>query len=329
MGTSNSQTAVVGIVWYQVFNFLGVVASRQAEKGKGSGSKHQQQQLQQLQQQRCSTAIEAGALGFADNADRTEGTEYEMFVLTTIKDTVKVAPGTFSGDSLDVLTAQIEAKFADRVIANVGLCVALHSYETIGDPYVYPSDGAAHYKVRFRLLVFRPFVGEILAGKVSSCTEHGIKVSLDFFEHASIPKDLLQSPSKFTRGEWVWSYPDGDADDDGEGAKEGSDAEETTFSLALHDEVRFRVRTLEFTQVTSTATGRLQATTVSTARGGGASGAVAGGAGGGGAGEGGAGARVRERGTSVDLTSVEEAPSAMTITGSMNEEGLGLLSWWE
>lgn len=37
----------------------------------------------------------------------------------------------------------------------------------------------------------------------------------------------------------------------------------------------------------------------------------------------------RERGTSVDLTSVEEAPSAMTITGSMNEEGLGLLSWWE
>ncbi|CAN0474138.1 unnamed protein product, partial [Hapterophycus canaliculatus] len=37
----------------------------------------------------------------------------------------------------------------------------------------------------------------------------------------------------------------------------------------------------------------------------------------------------RERGTSVDLTDVQEAPSAMTITGSMNEEGLGLLSWWE
>ena len=59
----------------------------------------------------------------------------------------QVAPGTFNGDSLDVLTAQIEAKFADRVIANVGLCISLHSYESIGDPYVYPSDGAAHYKV--------------------------------------------------------------------------------------------------------------------------------------------------------------------------------------
>lgn len=59
----------------------------------------------------------------------------------------QVAPSKFSGDALDVLTAQIEGKFADRVIANVGLCICLHSYESIGDPYVYPSDGAAHYKV--------------------------------------------------------------------------------------------------------------------------------------------------------------------------------------
>lgn len=61
---------------------------------------------------------------------------------------LQVAPSKFNGDALGVLTAQIEAKFADRVIANVGFCVCLHSYESIGDPYVYPSDGAAHYKVR-------------------------------------------------------------------------------------------------------------------------------------------------------------------------------------
>lgn len=39
--------------------------------------------------------------------------------------------------------------------------------------------------------------------------------------------------------------------------------------------------------------------------------------------------RGRERGMSVDLSSVDDALSAMTITGSMNEEGLGLVSWWE
>ncbi|CAM9478944.1 unnamed protein product [Scytosiphon promiscuus] len=262
-----------------------------------------------------------------------------MFVLATIKDTVKVAPSKFSGEALDVLTAQIEEKFADRVIANVGLCVCLHSYESIGDPYVYPSDVAEEWRVRFRMLVFRPFVGEILAGKVSSCTKQGIKVSLDFFENASIPTDLLQSPSVFVRGEWIWSYPDPDAEEGaekGEGGGSGAEdgEEDASFALALHDEVRFRVRTLEFTQVTSTATGRLQATTVSTARGaGGAAGGMAagrlGGMGGGAAGNGAEPSVVRERGTSVDLTDVQEAPSAMTITGSMNEEGLGLLSWWE
>lgn len=50
-------------------------------------------------------------------------------------------------------------------------------------------------QVRFRILVFRPFIGEILSGRVSCCTKQGIKISLDFFENASIPKELLQSPS--------------------------------------------------------------------------------------------------------------------------------------
>lgn len=63
--------------------------------------------------------------------------------------------------------------------------------------------------------------------------------------------------SNSARGEWVWSYPDPDAEEgegDGEGGGskggEGSGTEnDDSFSLALHDEVRFRVRTLEFTQV--------------------------------------------------------------------------------
>lgn len=61
--------------------------------------------------------------------------------------TSQVAPSKFSGNSVDVLTSQIEAKFSDRVIANVGLCLGLHGYESVGDPYIYPSDGSAHYKV--------------------------------------------------------------------------------------------------------------------------------------------------------------------------------------
>lgn len=59
-----------------------------------------------------------------------------------------------------------------------------------------------------------------------------------------------------TRGEWIWSYPDPEGDGEegengggkGEGG-EGSGAEDAAFALALNDEVRFRVRTVDFTQV--------------------------------------------------------------------------------
>lgn len=70
---------------------------------------------------------------------------------------MQVAPSKFGGEPLRIVTDEIEAKFADRVIPNVGLCICLHSYESIGDPYVYPSDGSAHYKA-----------GEPVPGKATS-----------------------------------------------------------------------------------------------------------------------------------------------------------------
>ena len=69
-----------------------------------------------------------------------------LFIFS-VNDWPQVAPSKFTADAKGVVTAEIEAKFADRVIPKVGLCVCLHSYESIGDPYVYPSDGSAHYKV--------------------------------------------------------------------------------------------------------------------------------------------------------------------------------------
>jgi len=45
--------------------------------------------------------------------------------------------------------------------------------------------------VTFRLIVFRPFKGEILTGRISSSTPAGIKVRLDFFEDILIPGYLL------------------------------------------------------------------------------------------------------------------------------------------
>jgi DNA-directed RNA polymerase subunit E'/Rpb7 len=37
--------------------------------------------------------------------------------------------------------------------------------------HVYPNDGAAYFKARFRLVIFRPFVGEVLVGTLTACTK--------------------------------------------------------------------------------------------------------------------------------------------------------------
>jgi DNA-directed RNA polymerase subunit E'/Rpb7 len=37
--------------------------------------------------------------------------------------------------------------------------------------HIYPNDGAAYFKARFRLVVFRPFIGEVLVGTLAACTK--------------------------------------------------------------------------------------------------------------------------------------------------------------
>ena len=45
--------------------------------------------------------------------------------------------------------------------------------------------------VEFRMLVFRPFVGEIITGEIQSSNEKGIRVSLGFFDDIYIDASML------------------------------------------------------------------------------------------------------------------------------------------
>lgn len=109
---------------------------------------------------------------------------------------------------LQVIVEQIELKYLNKVILNAGLGVAFFDFIDIGDPYLYPGEGASVQLVKFRLVVFRPFVGEVLTGRVSSSNKDGLKISLDFFDDVVIPGAFLQSPSEYSAslGLWKWQY---------------------------------------------------------------------------------------------------------------------------
>lgn len=103
---------------------------------------------------------------------------------------------------------QIEVKYSNRVLLDVGLCITFYDFLDIGDPYLYPSEGSSIQLIKFRMIVFRPFVGEILFGTLLKSNKDGIYISMDFFDEIFIPSALLHTPNKYNEhnGLWTWIY---------------------------------------------------------------------------------------------------------------------------
>jgi DNA-directed RNA polymerase III subunit RPC8 len=116
-----------------------------------------------------------------------------MFTLITIKDKVRIAPESFNKEHLSALEDEIHKKYSNKVIDEIGLCISMYDIASVGYPYIYPGDGASHTEVTFRMIIFRPELGQVLTGRVKQCNEvHGVQVSLKFFEDIWVPPHLLR-----------------------------------------------------------------------------------------------------------------------------------------
>ncbi|XP_067127811.1 DNA-directed RNA polymerase III subunit RPC8 [Centruroides vittatus] len=131
-----------------------------------------------------------------------------MFVLAEMKDTVRIPPWLFHLEQNIAIEKELNRKLANKVMMNVGLCIALFDITKLEESYIFPGDGASHTRVHFRYIVFRPFLDEILVGKIKNCSQDGVHVSLGFFDDILIPADSLQHPSQFDEVEqvWFWEY---------------------------------------------------------------------------------------------------------------------------
>ncbi|KAL6747919.1 DNA-directed RNA polymerase II, 19 kDa polypeptide, partial [Haematococcus lacustris] len=135
-----------------------------------------------------------------------------MFVLTAVEEEIRVQPADLNKRPIDAVTEMIEERFFDKVIPNVGLVVSLYDVQSIEGGFIYPNDGAAFFNVKFRIVVFRPFAGEVIVGKLKSCTKEGLHISLTFFEDIFVPEHALQDPSFYNESEkaWVWKWDGND-----------------------------------------------------------------------------------------------------------------------
>lgn len=154
-----------------------------------------------------------------------------MFILVSIFDDVPVLPKNLGSDYKLEVKRQIQAKYVDRVIPNIGLCIEFYEFGEIKEyATIYPGDGMASYndsyfkaknfgepyfKVEFKLIVFQPSVDEWLVGSISRSDKDGINVSLGFFQDVFIPSSnlcLQNSPFVFdpkTQSHvWIWKNKD-------------------------------------------------------------------------------------------------------------------------
>ncbi|EOR00222.1 hypothetical protein E3P92_02914 [Wallemia ichthyophaga] len=137
-----------------------------------------------------------------------------MFILSLVKDTIPVIPSNLNLEPSIAIRDSINSKYSNKILQDVGLSISLHSIIQSSQGYLQHSNGNVYYKVTFNLLVFRPFIGEILLAKVKSTNQHGIIASIDFFDDIWIPKNQLPEISEFDSAEntffWLAGWEDGD-----------------------------------------------------------------------------------------------------------------------
>uniref|UniRef100_A0A915BSW7 BUB1 N-terminal domain-containing protein n=1 Tax=Parascaris univalens TaxID=6257 RepID=A0A915BSW7_PARUN len=132
-----------------------------------------------------------------------------MFVLALMEDTVRIKPHNFGSPFEEVLMKQLNARLTNKIVPGLGLCLFVYDLVEVGVSYILPGDGSTHTRVKFRFVVFRPFVDEIIEGNILSCNNAGLTISLTFFEDIFIPSHRLPQPSIYEEEEqvWYWEYP--------------------------------------------------------------------------------------------------------------------------
>ncbi|KAF3449692.1 hypothetical protein FNV43_RR10423 [Rhamnella rubrinervis] len=192
-----------------------------------------------------------------------------MFYLSRIEHKLRVPPDLHDRPIEEAIKGELQKLFVDKVIANLGLCISVYDIRSITGGFIFPSEGSATYTVVFTLIMFRPFVGEIIAAKLKESNVNGLRLSVGFFDDIYVPVHLLPDPCHHVPDSarrdsviWIWEIMEGENFIDWE------------------DEIRFQVHSITYPPIP------------------------------------------------VEPPKDSKPFSPMVITGSINSDGLGPLTWW-
>ena len=122
-----------------------------------------------------------------------------MFYLAEIEDYVRVEPKLFGMETLDAVKQQLKETYAEHISKELGKVIEIVDVLEVGEGIMIPGDGAAYYKSRFKLLIWKPEMQELCFGVVSEITNFGAFINLGMMQgmiHISQTMDDYVSFSK-------------------------------------------------------------------------------------------------------------------------------------
>ena len=96
-----------------------------------------------------------------------------MFYVAEVEDHVRVEPRHFGLATKDAVSEQLQESYVKTMHKELGFVISVIGVADVGEGVIIPGDGAAYYKSKFTVLVWRPELHELIPGTIKEITNFG------------------------------------------------------------------------------------------------------------------------------------------------------------
>jgi len=94
---------------------------------------------------------------------------YELEVLSHIR----VPPKLLGSDVQKAIVDSLNETYKDLISNELGFVIHVVDLNEVGEGIIIPGDGAAYYETKFKVIVFRPELQELVMGKITEIADFG------------------------------------------------------------------------------------------------------------------------------------------------------------
>ena len=96
-----------------------------------------------------------------------------MFYLIEVEDHVRVEPKHFGLATDKAIEQQLNESYVNSVHKDIGFVITVVNIDEVDNGIIIPGDGAAYYKSKFKLLVWKPELHELVYGTIVEIANFG------------------------------------------------------------------------------------------------------------------------------------------------------------